>query len=163
MGVPRVESSVEVDVPVEVAFELSQTTGALRLRWDPFIHEQHLLDGATGPAKGVRTSTVSRHRLRMVSEYVSVRPPLQVGMRMVSGPWFFEQMSGGWTFAAVGADRCRAVWRYTFTVRPTWLQFVGHPLGTWLLGRDIRNRIDAFARACADDSILAELPSRQAS
>ncbi len=49
--VPRVESTVEVDVPVDVAFALSQTYGALRYRWDPFVREQHLLDGATAPAQ----------------------------------------------------------------------------------------------------------------
>ena len=145
-----------------MAFALSQTYGELRYRWDPFVREQHLLDGATGPAKGVRTSTTSRHRLTMVSEYVSVRPPTQVGMKMVSGPWFFEQMSGGWSFSAIGADRCRAIWRYTFTVRPRWIRFVADPIGRWLLGRDIDKRLAAFGRACADPSILADLEVRHA-
>ena len=160
-SVPRVESTVEVDVPVDVAFALSQTYGALRYRWDPFVREQHLLDGATAPARGVRTSTTSRHRLTMVSEYVSYRPPTQVGMKMVSGPWFFEQMSGGWSFAPIDDRRCRATWRYTFSCRPRWIRPVAHRVGSWLLGRDIRNRLDAFARACADPSILADLAQQQ--
>jgi len=159
---PRVESTIEVAVPVDVAFALSQTYGALRYRWDPFVREQHLLDGATAAAKGVRTSTTSRHRLKMVSEYVSVRPPTQVGMKMVDGPWFFEQMSGGWSFSAIDIDRCRATWRYTFTVRPPWIRFVADPLGRWLLGRDIRNRLAAFGRACEDPSILADLATLRA-
>ena len=159
--VPRVESTVEVAVPVDVAFALSQTYGALRYRWDPFVREQHLLDGATAPARGVRTSTTSRHRLTMVSEYVSYRPPTQVGMKMVSGPWFFEQMSGGWSFAAIDDRRCRATWRYTFSCRPSWIRPVAHRVGSRLLGRDIRNRLDAFARACADPSILADLGQQQ--
>ena len=154
---PRVESTVEVDVPIDVAFALSQTYGPLRYRWDPFVREQHLLDGHTAPGRGVRTSTTSRHRLKMVSEYVSYRPPTQVGMKMVSGPWFFDQMSGGWSFAPITPQRCRATWRYTFSCRPRWIRPVAHPVGRWLLGRDIRNRLDAFARACEDESILAEL------
>lgn len=67
----RVERTVVVDVAIDVAFAVPQTTGALRLRWDPFIRTQHLLDGADRPGPGVRTETRSRHGLRMVSEYTS--------------------------------------------------------------------------------------------
>lgn len=137
---------------------MSQTYGALRYRWDPFVREQHLLDGATTVGRGVRTSTTSRHRLRMVSEYVSYRPPTQVGMKMVSGPWFFEQMSGGWSFAPLDDGRTRATWRYTFSCRPRWIRPLAHPFGRWLLGRDIDRRINAFAAACADPAVVAELP-----
>lgn len=144
------------------AFALSQTQGELRLRWDPFIHEQHLLDGATVAGKGVRTSTTSRHRLAMISEYVSYRPPTQVGMKMVKGPWFFEQFSGGWTFAPIGESRTRATWRYTFACRPSWLRPITHRIGHWLLGRDIDRRLGAFALACADPSILDQLPDAEA-
>jgi len=86
-------------VPIDVAFAVSQTTGEIRCRWDPFVDEQQLLDGAVVPAKGVRTLTKSRHKLKMVSRYISFRPPTQVGMRMVEGPWFFANFAGGWSFA----------------------------------------------------------------
>lgn len=36
---PVVESSVNVPVDVATAFAVSQTTGAVRRRWDPFIRE----------------------------------------------------------------------------------------------------------------------------
>lgn len=78
---PRVESTVFVPVTSEVAFWVSMTTGEIRYRWDPFVARQELLDGAVVPAKGVRTLTVSRHRLKMVSQYTSFRPPGQVGMK----------------------------------------------------------------------------------
>lgn len=154
---PRVESSVEIDLLVDTAFRLSQTYGPLRYRWDPFVHEQHLLGGATAAGKGVRTSTTSRHRLTMVSEYVSFRPPHQVGMKMVEGPWFFEQFSGGWSFQELDGDRTRATWRYTFRCRPALLRPVAERIGVWYLGRDIDRRLDAFAKACADPEILAAL------
>jgi hypothetical protein len=32
---------------------------------------------------------------------------------------------------------------------------VAEPIGQWLLGREIRARIAAFARACSDDTVLA--------
>lgn len=162
IGVPRVEASADVALPVAEAFAVSQTYGEVRYRWDPFVKEQHLLDGATRAAKGVRTATQSRHRLRMVSEYVSFRPPTQVGMRMVEGPWFFSAFSGGWSFTALDDTHARATWRYTFTVRPAFLRPVADRLGTWLLGRDIRRRIAGFARGCADPVVLGEVRRRMA-
>jgi ribosome-associated toxin RatA of RatAB toxin-antitoxin module len=162
---PKVESTVVVPVPIEVAFRLSQTYGDIRYRWDPFVKEQHLLNGASAAAKGVQTFTKSRHGLTMISEYVSFRPPTQVGMKMVKGPWFFEQMSGGWSFtpAEQDAQQTKATWRYTFRCRPAALRPIAHWIGSWLLGRDIQHRITAFAAACSDPTILALLPPVAAS
>jgi hypothetical protein len=157
--VPRIEATTVVDVPVEVAFALSQSQGELRYAWDPFVREQRLLDGATVPAKGVRTRTRSRHGLTMVSEYTSVHPPRQVGMRMVEGPWFFRTFSGGWSFVALPDGRTRATWRYSFTCRPRALAMMAEPLGRRLLGRDIRRRLDGFARGCGEPSIVDRLPT----
>jgi hypothetical protein len=36
---------------------------------------------------------------------------------------------------------------------------VADRIGAWLLGRDIRRRLDAFAAACADPEILAAVPT----
>lgn len=60
---PRIEATVEVPLPVDLAFRLSQSQGELRYRWDPFVHSQRLLDGAELPDRGVRTLTRSRHGL----------------------------------------------------------------------------------------------------
>lgn len=150
---PMVESSVVVPVPPEVAFWVSQTHGPVRYRWDPFVH-QHLVEAAE-PDRGVRTATVSRHRLKMVSEYVSFNPPRNVGMKMVTGPWFFAKFGGGWRFEdGPTPGTCSAVWRYNFGVRPGWLAPVGDRVGIWLLGRDIERRIAGFARGCTDEVVL---------
>ncbi len=81
-------------MPPDLAFAVSQTTGELRLRWDPFIRHQHLIE-ASAPAKGVRTMTRARVGPTMISEYVSYRPPTSVGMTMVKEPWFFASFGGG--------------------------------------------------------------------
>ncbi len=153
---PRIEAVAIVDVPAAVAFAVSQTQGEARYRWDPFVREQRLLDGATVPGKGVRTWTRSRHGLVMVSEYVTFRPPTHVGMRMVDGPGFFQSFSGGWNFVERPDGRTQATWRYNFTCRPAWIRPVADRLGSWLLGRDIRRRIAAFARACADPEVRGD-------
>jgi hypothetical protein len=156
---PQVTSDAWVPVRPDLAFAVSQTTGQVRLRWDPFIRHQRLV-GATRPGKGVRTVTKARLGPAMLSEYVSYRPPTSVGMTMVEGPWFFRSFGGGWRFTPEerdGVAGTRAVWKYTYAVRPAWLRFVAEPVGQWLLGREIRARIAAFARACEDRDILGSL------
>lgn len=154
---PVVESRVIVPLPVRTAFAVSQTTGAVRLRWDPFIRRQHFLDGALAPAKGVRTLTVHRLGFRMVSEYVSYAPPTTVGMKMVRGTWFFQRLGGGWRFAPVEGDPASTVatWRYNFACKPRWLAPLAERVGTVILQRDIDRRIAGYARGCADPVVVA--------
>jgi hypothetical protein len=161
--VPRVQSTVVVPLDVDRAFALSQTYGDLRYKWDPFVREQRLLDGAHAAGAGVRTWTRSRHRLQMISQYVAFRPPRHVGMRMLSGPWFFETFSGGWNFLATEDGGTEATWRYNFTIHPSWLRQIANPIGVWLLGGDIRRRLAAFARACEDPEIVAALGTAEPS
>ena len=135
------------------------------LRWDPFIRHQHLID-ADRPGKGVRTLTRARLGPRMVSEYVSYRPPTSVGMTMVSGPWFFASFGGGWRFVPETREAWPGRRRSGSTpTRPAGVaRFVAEPVGQWLLGREIRARIAAFAgrartRRCSRRSRPAfELP-----
>ena len=58
-------------MPIGDAFALSQSMGDVRFAWDPFISDQYLLDGATRPARGVRTFTGSKYGLTMTTEYTS--------------------------------------------------------------------------------------------
>lgn len=155
---PQVRAERFIRLDPETAFALSQTTGEFRLKWDPFISSQGFLDGATAAGKGIRTRTVSRLGLRMVSEYVSYTPPRNVGMTMVSGPWFFENFGGGWRFTPDGGGT-RAVWKYTFSCRPAFLKPLAERIGALLLGHEIERRIEAFARACENQELLEELRS----
>ena len=160
--VPVVESSVVVPVPPTTAFDVSQTTGEVRLRWDPFIRRQHFLGGAIAPGKGVETLRVHRLGFRMVSRYVSYNRPTNVGMTMVRGSWCFARLAGGWRFSAVedSPGSTLAVWRYRFVCRPRWLAPVAERLGTWVLQRDIDRRIAGFARGCQDPVVLAAVRQR---
>lgn len=151
---PVVEARVVVPLDVRTAFWVSQTQGEVRYRWDNFVRNQRLVD-AESPAKKVRTVTRSRHGLRMLSEYVSFAPPTNVGMKMITGPWFFEHFGAGWRFQpGPQAGTTEAVWRYNFTVRPAFLRPIGDRLGKWLLGADIRRRIAGYANGCRDQVVV---------
>jgi hypothetical protein len=161
--VPVVEAQRVLPVSPDVAFAVSQTTGATRLRWDRFISSQHHLDGATTAAKGVRTETKQRFGLTMVSRYVSFRPPTSVGFTMERGPWFFAKMGGGWRFepAADQKGHTLASWRYNFGCRPTWLAPLAERIGRVLLQREIERRIDGFVAGCSDPVVLAAVGANQ--
>lgn len=151
---PRIESSVEIAVPAEDAFALSMSQREVRYEWDPFVREQRLLNGATVPARGVRSLTKSRHYLSMVSEYTGFNPPTQVGMKVVEGPPFFATFGGGWSFKPIDQNSCVATWRYTFSIKPTWLAPIGDRVGTWLLGKDIEKRLQHFAKGCVKPELV---------
>lgn len=157
-AMPQVSAEAWVPIPPGQAFAVSQTTGELRLSWDPFIRRQYFLDGAKQPGKGVRTFTRARLGPAMISSYASYRPPTSVGMTMEKGPWFFRTFGGGWRFAPEvrdGVSGTRSTWKYSYTIRPRWMAFVAHPIGSWLLGREIDARIAAFARACRSPETVA--------
>ncbi|MFK0009136.1 SRPBCC family protein [Paenarthrobacter sp. NPDC090520] len=153
---PQVRAERFIRLDPKTTFALSQTTGEFRLKWDPFISAQSFVDGATSAGKGVRTRTVSRMGLTMVTEYVSYTSPRNVGMTMVAGPWFFDNFGGGWRFTPEG-DGTRAVWKYTFSCKPAWLRPLAERMGAKVLGLEIERRIDAFAKACEDPALVAEL------
>ncbi|OYD69803.1 SRPBCC family protein [Rhodococcus sp. OK302] len=156
---PVIESSVEIPVSTHIAFAVSQTTGTTRLLWDPFIASQKFLDGADEPARGVRTLTHHHWHLKMISQYVSYNPPTNVGMKMIEGPWFLENLAAGWRFVPVDGDNNRTVatWRYSFTCRPAWLAPIAERIGVHILGRDIERRISGFAKGCSNPEVLAAL------
>lgn len=154
---PQVTAETWVPVPPATAFAVSQTTGEVRLRWDPFIRSQRLLD-AERPDAGVHTFTRARLGPSMVSRYVSYRPPTSVGMTMERGPWFFASFGGGWRFTPEerdGVAGTKAVWKYTWSTKPAWLSPVADRIGRVVLGREIRQRIAAWAAACEDPVVLA--------
>lgn len=149
--------SAEAFDPVDpaTAFAVSQTTGAVRRRWDGFISEQHFLDGAQSAAKGVRTFTRQRFGLSMVSRYVSYAPPTNVGMVMETGPWFFEKLGGGWRFvAAPDGSGTIATWKYNFSCRPAWLAPVAERVGAVILGFEIRQRLAGFVAGCTNPEVI---------
>jgi hypothetical protein len=91
--VPIVDHSAIVAVAIDDAFGLSQSYG-LRLEWDPFVKSQRLLNGATVAGKGVQTLTLSRHGLRMVSEYLGreIRRRLLAFQRAAETPGMIDRL-----------------------------------------------------------------------
>ncbi len=153
---PIVEHSATVNGPIDDVFDLSQSY-ELRLDWDPFVKSQRPLRGAERAAAGVHTETVSRHGLRMVTEYLTFRRPTLVGMKMIDGPRIFRTFSGSWRFTERDDGRTDVAFRYNFTCKPAVVAPIMERVGAWYLGRDIARRIEAFRAACDDTDLLARV------
>jgi ribosome-associated toxin RatA of RatAB toxin-antitoxin module len=151
-----VEHSAMVDVGIDDAFDLSQSYG-LRLEWDPFVSSQRLLDGAVVAEKGVRTLTLQRLGLRMISEYLTFRRPESVAMKMIEGPRIFRLFSGAWQFKTVEPSKTQVIFKYHFMCRPAFLSWIVHPFVYWVLDREIRRRLLAFKKAAETPGMIHRL------
>ncbi len=148
-----VEQTVRIKAPAGPLFALSQDY-TLRSEWDPFTGEMAFQDGATTTKPGTRVAFVSRHGLRMDVEFVTVRAPRVVAMKMIRGPWFFSRFAGSWTFRE-HEQGTNVTFRYSFRARPAALGWILAPI----FAREVRARLAGMRRAVEDTDILTRLPS----
>ena len=127
----RFEHTAVVDAASEVVFALTQNYSA-RLKWDPFLREAVLLDGATEPGVGVRAWCVARSGIGMETEYVSFKPPRVAAVKMTRGP------------------KVLVTFRYQLRARPRWLAWLIEPAARWWFSRETRMRVVALAKAIGD-------------
>ena len=143
---PTVEYSLVIHAERGALFELTQDYGRRR-RWDSFLKEARLLNGATQAAIGVRAWCVAWHGLGMETEYVTFSPPAVVAVRMTRGPAVLETFAGSWRFDEAGPGATRVTFRYHFKARPRWLRRLIDPVLGVLFMRDARLRLNALKRA----------------
>lgn len=153
---PVVEREIQIEVGRAAVFALTQDY-YLRLEWDPFLRDLRFLDGATGPAPGVRVWVRARNGLQMQVEYVTVDPPERVAVQMVRGPFFFQAFAGTWLFKSVSETSTRVVFRYGFRTRWRWLRPILDRVIAAIFARDIAARVKALKHAAEKTTILERI------
>lgn len=153
---PTIQAVLEVAVPAAPLFDLAQDYG-LRLAWDPFLRDMKFRGGAREAAVGVRVWVRARNGLAMEVEYITLRRPEQVAMKMVDGPRMLAQFSGAWLFKAVGEGTTRVTFRYNFTCRPRALAWALEPVVARILRRDMQARL-AGLKLHAEAGLRAAAP-----
>jgi len=136
---PIVEASDTIHAPPEKVFAVSQDYYQ-RLKWDPFLRELRFLNGATEAAVGVQVWVRAKNGLTMTVEYHVVAPPSHVAMKMLRGPFFFEQFAGTWQFEPQAAGTL-VKFRYSFRTSWRLLRPVLDPLIRMVFLNDVRARI----------------------
>lgn len=142
---PTIQAALDIEAPALPLFDLAQDYG-LRLTWDPFLRELAFRDGATEAAVGVRVWVRAHNGMTMEVEYLTLRRPEQVAMKMVAGPRIFRQFSGAWLFKALGPQATRVTFRYNFACRPALLAWAMEPVVARVLRRDMEARLAGLKR-----------------
>lgn len=142
---PTIQAVLDIAAPVAPLFDLAQDYG-LRLTWDPFLKEMKFRDGASEAAVGVRVWVRAHNGLTMEVEYITLRRPEQVAMKMVAGPRMFTQFSGAWLFKSVEPGLTRVTFRYNFACRPRALAWAVEPVVSRVLRRDMQARLVGLKR-----------------
>ncbi|MBI1879968.1 MAG: SRPBCC family protein [Chloroflexi bacterium] len=153
------ERSIEIRAPRSALFDLTQDYRR-RLKWDPFLKEAKLVDGASQPGVGVRAWCVAKTGLGMETEYVSFNPPERTAIKMTRGPAIIHTFAGSWIFKALEPDLTRVTFRYHLTGYPRWLGFVLDPLLVLVFAYDTQKRLQALKHAVENTGILASESSR---
>jgi len=137
---PIVEASATIGAAPEAVFAVSQDY-YLRLKWDPFLREIKFLGGATEAAVGGQVWVRARNGFAMTVEYRVVQPPSHVAVKMVQGPFFFDQFGGTWSFAPADGQQTRATFRYSFRTRWPILRPLVDPVIRLVFSREIQARV----------------------
>jgi ribosome-associated toxin RatA of RatAB toxin-antitoxin module len=153
---PIVESSILIEAPRDELFALAQDY-ALRLEWDPFLRDMKFGDGATEAAVGVRVRVSAHNGLTMEVEYTTLKAPEVVAMRMIRGPFFFEQFAGTWRFKQMDGGAVQVTFRYSFTTRWPFARPLLDPVIGLVFRRDIRERLRSLKHGAEATDLLKRL------
>jgi ribosome-associated toxin RatA of RatAB toxin-antitoxin module len=152
--VPTVETSIEIDAPDRVVFDVSQDY-RVRMAWDPFLRELRAEDGAGVAAVGSRVWARAKNGFAMTVEYITFDRPRRVAVRMVSGSRLFERFAGSWLFEPRGPGRTHVVFRYGFETRWRALRPLLDPVIVRRLRRAMSARLAALKRGAEDPKLAA--------
>ncbi len=154
---PIVEDSILIDAPQDKLFDLAQDYG-LRLEWDPFLRDLKFRGGATEAAVGVRVWVRANTGLTMEVEYITLKPPKVVAMKMIKGPFFFEMFAVSWRFQPEEGG-VRTTFRSAYTTRWPRLRPTLDRAISAVFQRDIQKRLRGLKHAAEQTDMLARLPA----
>lgn len=118
-----------------------------RLKWDPFLRDAHLLDGAERAAAGVSSRCTARWLaggMAMDTVYVTFNRPAVAAVKMTRGPRLFRAFAASIRHDVIDGFSTRVTYRYNFALRPNWLTWPTEPLANWMLHRETQQRLAAL-------------------
>jgi hypothetical protein len=126
-----------------------------RLEWDTLLQEAYLTDGYREAQRGAVSVCRGRTHLgglALKTRYISFRPPEVAAVKLVNRPPFFDTFAATIRHRDLGDSASEVEYRYHFTARPRWLQFLLHPLMERLFALETRRRLralrDFFRNGC---------------
>ena len=92
-------------------------------------------------------------------EYISYKPNEVAAVKMVKGPYIFDEFAGGWQFKALSDGHTRVRFSYNITARPRWLSWLLTPILCFKFRRETEKRIVALT-AYAERQFAALPPAQ---
>ncbi|ABG59489.1 type II toxin-antitoxin system RatA family toxin [Cytophaga hutchinsonii] len=107
---------ITIHASAEIIFDVTQDY-AQRLRWDTFLKQAELIEGAERAGKGVKAYCAAKNGMGMVTEYVTFNRPKATAINMTKGPYMFESFLGSWNYKHIGENETEVIFLYAFSLR----------------------------------------------
>jgi ribosome-associated toxin RatA of RatAB toxin-antitoxin module len=106
---------IMINCSSETVFDYTQDYNN-RLKWDTFLKQAELIEGAMAADRGVKAYCVAKNGLGMETEYVTFNRPKVTAIKMTKGPYLFKSFLGSWVFKEI--DNITEVsFLYSFSLR----------------------------------------------
>lgn len=130
--------SIQIARPQQAVFNYTQDYSQ-RLKWDTFLREAVLLDGASAAGLGVKSWCVSKHGIGMETEYVSFNSPRVAAVKLTRPVGLFQAFAGSWRFELLAPNLTNVIFTYAFSLRGPLRMF--SPLARYVLQLNVRGRL----------------------
>ncbi|WP_298612805.1 SRPBCC family protein [uncultured Thiothrix sp.] len=143
----NLEIHTEIHAPLQQVYAISQDYSQ-RYEWDPFPESIQFLQGATEVAVGSQVYVLAKSGLKMVVEFIQVKPPEVTAIKMIQGPLILKAFAGSWIFKALPNGNTKAVFKYTIQAKSWLLPALSNKIIIWYFARHVRLRLDGLKRYC---------------
>ncbi|MDG9922832.1 MULTISPECIES: SRPBCC family protein [unclassified Pseudomonas] len=141
---PMIEYQLIIQAPIAQVYDVSQDY-SVRYDWDPFPDHIEVVSGNSERLEiGNRVLIRSKLGMRMLVEFVQVKPCQRAAITMLEGPWFLRSFAGSWIFQEPEPGLTLTRFRYTLTTRPHWLSFVIEPIAACYFRIVVRQRLNGL-------------------
>jgi ribosome-associated toxin RatA of RatAB toxin-antitoxin module len=130
----KIIQSIQIKSSPEIVFDYTQDYNN-RLKWDTFLIEARLIDGAIESAKGVKAWCVAHNGIGMETEYVSFNRPKVTAVKMTKGPYLFKSFAGSWQFDRKGENATLVTFTYSFNLRFPYI------FASWFIKRSLDKNV----------------------
>ena len=143
---PRGSATVEIAASCENVFDVVHDYDR-RLEWDSMLRQARLIGGATAAGVGVRSLCVGTWKgafQPMETEYIQFERGRVAAVKLTNHPPFFRSFAATIRHEALGTERSRVTYIYSFHARPTLLAPLLEPIMHARLQREVRGRLHAL-------------------
>lgn len=145
---PKAIIKEEIPASAEEVFDLLHDYQK-RLEWDTLLSEAYLEPEFKEAKLGA--ITVCRGRLilggfPLRTEYISFQRGKIAAVKLLNRPPFFETFAASISHSNLPNDSSEIVYTFNFTAKPTFLQFILHPIMSKIFVSETKKRLESLKR-----------------